>query len=142
MAAATADRKLRLQGDIRRTFLGKMAATTKIYAGTIVAKNAAGNVLPASDTAALKVLGVALETVDNTGAASAKSIQLGTGVFEFENVGGAIVLASHGALCYVADDNGVSTAAAMTNDIVAGLVVDFTTTKVFVDIDPMYGALA
>lgn len=143
MAALTTDRKLRPQGDIRRTFTGKLAAATKIYAGALVAKNAAGNVVPASDTAALKVIGVALEQVDNSaGAAGAKSIQIGTGVFEFENVGGAIVLASHHALCYVADDNGVSTAAAMTNDVIAGLVVDFTTTKVFVDVDPMYGALA
>ncbi len=142
MAAATNDRKIRMQGEVRRTFTGKLAAATTIYLGTLVAKNAAGNVVPASDAAAIKVIGVALETVVNAGAASAKSIQIGTGIFEFDNAAGAIVLAGQHALCYVADDSSVSTAAAMANDCVAGLVVDFTTTKVFVDVDPMYGALA
>lgn len=142
MAAATKDRKLNLT-NVRRTFTGLVAASTIIYAGTLVAINAAGNVVPASDTAALKVVGVALEQVDNSaGAASAKKVSIGTGTFEFDNAGGAIVLAGVQRLCYVADDQSVSTAAAMTNDVVAGLVVAFTTTKVLVDVDPAYGALA
>lgn len=142
MAALAADRKLRLQGEIRRTFIAELAASTTIYAGALVAKNAAGYVVPASDTAALRVIGFALEQVVNSGAAGAKSIQLGTGVIEFDNAGGAIVQAGKHLLCYAADDQSVSTAAAMTNDVIAGRVVDFTTTKVFVDVDPAYGGLA
>ena len=143
MAALTKDRKLKYQGEIRRTFTGDLAATTTIYLGAMVAKNAAGNIVPAADTAALKVVGVALEAVDNAaGAAGAKKVQIGTGVFEFDNLAGAIVQASKHALCYVGDDQSVSTAAAMTNDIIAGLVDSFTTTKVMVDVDPAYGALA
>jgi hypothetical protein len=140
MAAATSDRKINTT-KIRRSFVGAVAAATIIYVGTLVAKNAAGNIVPASDTAALKVVGVALETVDNSaGAASAKTVQIGTGVFEFDNAGGAIVLASSHALCYVADNTSVTTAAVATNDIIAGLVDGFTSTKVLVDVDPVYAA--
>lgn len=140
MAALTKDkiRKCRTTG---RTFLGDMAAATKIYLGALVAKNAAGNVVPASDTAALKVIGVALETVDNTGAAGAKQIQIQAGVFLFANAGGAIVQASKHALCYVADDDSVTTAAVAVNDVIAGIVDDFSTTEVWVSVGPEYGAL-
>lgn len=143
MAALTKDRKIKLQGDIRRTFTGKVAATTTIYLGALLARDANGYIVPAADTAGLKVIGFALEAVDNSaGAAGAKTVQIGTGVLEVDNAAGAIVQAGQHNLCYVADDQSVSTAAAMTNDVVAGLVVAFTTTKVMVDVDPAYGALA
>lgn len=142
MAALTKDRKYNTTG-IRRSFVGAVAAATIIYAGALVAKNAAGYIVPASDTAALKVVGVALEQVDNSaGANGAKSVSLGTGVFEFVNAAGAIVQAGAHGLCYAADDQSVSTAAAMVNDVIAGLVIAFTTTTVLVDVDPAYGALA
>ncbi len=142
MAALTTDRKLRLQGEIRRTFSADLAAATTIYAGALVAKNASGYVVPASDAAAIKVIGFALEQVVNSGAAGAKSITVGTGVIECLNASGAIVQAGMHALCYVADDQSVSTAAAMTNDVIAGRVVAFTTTKVFVDVDPAFAGLS
>lgn len=138
MAAATSDRKINTTG-VRRAFRGALAAATIIYVGTLVARNAAGNVVPATDAASREVVGVALETVDNsTGAAGDKSISLGTGVFEFVNLAGAIVLAGSHALCYVGDDSSVTTAAAAANDQIAGLVVSFTTTAVLVDVDPAY----
>lgn len=138
MGAATGDRKITNTG-IRRTFRGALAAATIIYVGTLVARNAAGNVVPASDAAAIEVVGVALSTVDNSaGIAGDKSIQLGTGVFEFVNLAGAIVLASHLALCYVGDDQSVTTAAVAANDVIAGLVVSFDATTVLVDVDPAY----
>lgn len=142
MAALTNDRKIRLQGGIRRTFTGDLAASTTIYMGALVAKNASGYVVPASDAAAIKVIGFALEQVVNSGAAGAKTIMIGTGVIECDNAGGAIVQAGKHALCYVADDQSVSTSAAMTNDVIAGRVVDFTTTKVFVDVDPAFAGLS
>lgn len=142
MAALTKDRKINTTG-VRRSLTGAVAASTTIYLGALLAVNASGYLVPASDAAAIKVVGVALEAVDNAaGANGAKQVNYGTGVFEFENAGGAIVQASYQRLCYVADDQSVSTAAAMTNDVVAGLVLSFTTTKVLVDVDPAYGALA
>lgn len=140
MAALTADRKLKYT-HIRRTFTGDVKGATTIYLSALCAKTAAGYIVPASDAAAIKVVGVALEAVDNSaGADGDKTVQLATGVFEFVNAGGAIVQAGKHALCYVADDQSVSTAAAMTNDVVAGLVDGFTTTTVLVDVDPVYAA--
>lgn len=141
MAAATQDRIIRTKWT-GRTFAGKVAAATIIYAGTLVAKNAAGNIVPASDTAALKVVGYSLEKVDNSdGAAGDLKVQIQEGVIELDNAGGAIVQASQHGLCYVADDQSVTTAAVAANDIVAGIVDDFTATKVWVRVGPEYGAL-
>jgi hypothetical protein len=138
MAAATADRKITTTG-VRRSFRGALAAAAVAYVGTLAARNAAGNVVPASDAASVEVVGVFLESVDNSaGAAGDKSISIGVGVFEFVNLAGAIVLASHLALCYVGDDSSVTTAAVAANDVIAGLVVAYTTTTVLVDVDPAY----
>lgn len=138
MAALTADRNTRIRtGGATRTGVGDVAATTKIYKGSVIAKNASGYVVPASDAANLKVIGIAEETVDNSaGLDGAKTVPYITGVAaELVNAGGAIVQASKHALCYAADDQSVSTAAAMTNDLPVGQVVEFTTTKVWVYID-------
>lgn len=99
--------------------------------------------MPASDTANLKVVGVAVYKVDTTGVANGvRKVEIATGVFEFANLAGAIVQAGKHALCYVGDDNSVTTAAAATNDVVAGVVESFTTSSVFVRVGPEYGALA
>lgn len=138
MAALTADKNTRIRtGGATRTNVGDVAAATVIYKGALIAKNAAGNVVPASDTAALKVIGVAEEKVDNSaGIAGAKTVPYITGVdVELVNAGGAILQASKHALCYVADDQSVTTAAVAVNDIPVGTVSEFTTTKVFAYVD-------
>lgn len=136
MAAATADRKTRHR-HTGRSFLGDLKTNVKIYLGTLVAKDANGWVLPAADVAAQVVVGVAQETVDNTGGANgAKKVQILTGVFEFTNAGGAIVQASKHGPCYVNDDNSVTTAAVAAQDIKAGTVDDFDATNVWVRIAP------
>ena len=138
MAALTADRNTSIKaGGPARARVGDVAAATTIFKGSVVAKDAAGHLVPASDTAGLKVLGIAEETVDNSaGAAAAKTCSYITGVeAELENAGGAIVQASKHALCYVADDQSVTTAAVGVNDIVVGQVVSFTAAKVRVYID-------
>jgi hypothetical protein len=63
-------------------------------------------------------------------------------VFEFANAGGAIVQASKHGLCYVADDQSVTTAAVAANDVVAGVVESFTATTVMVYVAPEIGATA
>lgn len=136
MTALAADRKTRSK-TTGRSFTGDVAATTVIYKGAMVARNAAGYIVPASDTANLTVVGVAMEKVDNSaGANGAKTVNIETGVFEFGNAGGAIVQASKHTACYVSDDNSVTTAAVAASDIKAGTVDAFTTTTVWVRIAP------
>jgi hypothetical protein len=134
MAALTKDKNIRTRASaaIRRG-VAEAAANAVIFAGALIAKNAAGHVVPASDTAALVVIGVAEENVNNTGgAAAAKTVKYMTDVeLEVENAGGAIVQASKYGPAYVADDQSVTTAAVAANDIVAGQVREFTATKVW-----------
>lgn len=135
MAALTKDKVVKIRSSAAtRRGVGEVAANAIIFAGAAIAKNAAGFVVPASDTAALGVIGIAEEKVDATGAANgAKTVKYMTDVeVEMENAGGAIVQASKYGPCYVADDQSVTTAAIAVNDIVMGQVREFTTTKVCV----------
>lgn len=137
MAALTKDRVLRTRGVGRRPGYRKLAAAVIIYAGAAIAVNAAGFVVPASDTAGLKVIGVAEAYVNNAaGAAGDKEVPFVTGLdVEFENAGGAIVQAGMDLRCMVADDQSVTTAAVAANDIPMGRVVEFTAAKVWVYVD-------
>jgi hypothetical protein len=116
MAALIAERKTpKLGQDVLPSFptnagIG-LAANAKIFAGGIVASNAAGNAVAGSTALGLTVLGVAEKTVDNTGGiAGALSIVPRQGVFGFNNssAGDAIGAANVGQLCYLVDDNTVA----------------------------------
>lgn len=141
MAALAANRIFRRAGTVRRTTKAQVAANAVIYNGAMVAKNAAGYVVPASDTAALKVIGVCWGGgANNTGGANgALTIDVVEGDFEMVNAGGAVTQASFLAAVYVATDNEVTTAAVAANDIVAGIAVDITTTTVVVRFSADYG---
>ena len=135
MAALTKDRRtaIKAQGT-HRHHRGKLS-NVKVFKGGIAAKNAAGYLVPASDTAGLKVVGIFEETVDNSaGAAGDKEASYITGVeVELENAGGAVVQATLKA--YAADDQSVTTAAVALNDVLVGAVTEFTAAKVTVIID-------
>jgi hypothetical protein len=140
MAALTGDKKIKSKW-MGRSFTGDVAAATTIHLGALLAVNAAGFIVPASDIAAIKVVGVAGERVENPGAAGAKQVHILTGVFAFVNLAGAILQASKHRLCYVGDDQSVTTAAIAAQDVIAGVVEEFTTTEVWVSVGPEYGAL-
>lgn len=137
MAALTKDTIPRTRGVGRRR-VGPVATATTIYNGALIAVNAGGFIVPASDAAAIKVIGIALEQVVNAGANGAKTIEYFTGLdVELNNAGGAIVAAGNMNICYVADDNSVTTAAVAVNDAIAGYVVEFTAAKVWVYVDEL-----
>lgn len=123
MAALTQARDT-LRKYLERSMPGKVAASTTIYAGAIVAKNAAGYLVPASDTAGLKVCGRADETVDNsTGANGDKLCTYSAGVFKYGTTGAsALVQADDGGTAYVLDDQTVVKTAGTTNGIAAGSI--------------------
>lgn len=104
-----------------------VAAGATIHAGALVAANASGQAVPASDTAGLKVIGRAEEN-----ATAGNYVRVKRGAFIFENDGN-ITIANIGATATVADDETVSLAANTTNDIPAGKILDVTAEGVLVD---------
>ena len=111
-----------------------LAAATVIYAGALVALNAAGTAVPASDAASRIVIGRAEETVDNSaGAASALSISVKRGIFGFDNSAtNAVTIAHIGRVVYVEDDNTVQSATG-TNSVKAGIAILIEGDQVYVD---------
>jgi len=129
MAALTADRKT------NRKYVERLvcedllvAANTTIFDGAIAATNAAGDLIPASDTAGITVQGrAAKQMVNATGAAKAPAhfARVETGVFGYSTSGGsAITKADIGKNCFILDDNTVVRTGGTANAIVAGTVDD------------------
>jgi hypothetical protein len=111
-----------------------VAADTVIYPGTLVARNAAGDAVPAADTAGLVVIGRAQTGADNTdGLAAAKSVRVRRGVFRYENSDtNAATKAHRNTRGYIEDDTIVSTDPG-NNAVVAGEIVDVDDAGVWVD---------
>lgn len=124
MSALTKDRATSYREGIEIEF--PVAATTKIYAGSLVCVNSSGYAVPAADTSGFKFIGVALSQVDNgTGADGAKSVRVRrSGVFEFDAA--SITQAMVGDPMYAVDDHTFDDAAGPTNDIKVGVLVKFT----------------
>jgi len=96
--------------------------------------NAAGDVVPASNTAGLKVAGRVASSVDNTaGTAGDLNATLKRGVFRFANSGTSpLTVADILANALVEDDGTV--AKVTTNSIVAGKIIDIDASGVWVEI--------
>lgn len=133
MAALTADRNTpRRTGD--QLSLG-IAANKKIYAGSLVARDASGYATPGATATTLIGMGRAAETVDNTGgAAAALQVSIDKGVFQFGNAAGdPVTIADIGATCYITDDQTVSrTNAGGNTQSVAGTIFDVDARGVWV----------
>lgn len=112
-----------------RRFVDPVAATKHIYAGALVALDAAGNAIPAIPTAPV-MRGTALDEADNsTGAASDETVLIERGPVLVAN-DGSIDRTHIGTDVYVVDDNTVGD----TGTLVAGKCLDVTTQGVVVDI--------
>lgn len=139
MAALTADRKymIRATGG-QRIDTHPVGATQMIWNGAIVAVNATGFIVRASDATGLVVWGIAQSRVDNTtGADGDKEVAVLTGVRVLvDNAGNAVTRAnSFGRKVYIADDHSITTAAVATNDLLCGVLdcIDTDGTWVFID---------
>ncbi|MEM8954354.1 MAG: hypothetical protein AAGD22_09410 [Verrucomicrobiota bacterium] len=132
MAAATEDRDTaRRSGNIIPI---DVAAATTIYNGTLVANDASGNAVPASDAAGLQVQGTATEQADNaTGVAGDIQVEVTREPVLMDNsVTNALDKSHVGTDCYVEDDQTVSSSGG-TNSIVAGRVLEVTEDGVWID---------
>jgi len=98
-------------------------ANTRIWKGALVCVDNTGYLVPASDTANLRFVGVAFESVDNTGGASgAKRCRVvKRGTFVYNRIG-SFTQADIGATVRANSDNEV--AKTSTNNIVVGTVVE------------------
>jgi hypothetical protein len=133
MSGLTSDRATAYREGIEIDF--PVAASTKIYAGSMVCVNADGYATPAADTSGLVFVGVAMEQVDNgSGADGAKSVRLRrSGVFEFDAA--SITQAMVGVSMYAVDDHTFDDAAGPTNDIKVGVLVKYVSaTRGWIDI--------
>ena len=98
-------------------------ANTRIWKGALVCVDSTGYLVPASDTANLRFVGVAFESVDNTGgASSAKRCRVvKRGTFVYNRIG-SFTQADIGTTARAITDNEV--AKTSTNNIVVGTVVE------------------
>ncbi|MDH1211133.1 hypothetical protein N5C38_08700 [Pseudomonas chengduensis] len=118
-------------------FNDPVAASTRIFAGSLVCLNAAGNAVPGSLSATLKARGVAQEQVDNRdGAAGALRIETRRGVFQFANSASTdeITRADIGSECFIVDDQTVAKTSATDTRSVAGTILDVDAGGVWVEI--------
>lgn len=110
-----------------------VAATTLIPAGVLVALNAAGNAVNASDAAALLVVGRSEGDADNSvGNAGDIKVVVKRGVFRFRNSDdNAVDADDKGKPCFVESNQAV--AETSTHKCKAGVVVDVDEDGVWVD---------
>lgn len=113
-----------------------LASNVSIFEGALVAVNAAGYLDNAGDDANTVVVGVADESVDNSGgSAGDKEVKVRrTGVYTFV-AGWSAAQADVNTLVYASDNQTVNLAANLTNDVLVGRVVEvLSSSKVRVDI--------
>ena len=113
-----------------------VAASQTIYGGALVALNAAGHAIPATDTADITVVGVAEATVKSSATAGEDKVRIRRGAVQlFANATGTnkLTIADIGSLCYVADDQTVQDDGA-TKDVKAGVMLQLDDNGVWVNV--------
>jgi len=117
-----------------------VAATTRLWAGSLVAVNAAGYAVPGAAATTLTAAGRCERTVDNLlGAAGDKKVEIRRGIFLFNNsaAADAITLAERYDLCYIVDDETVAKTDGGGTRSVAGRIVNVEPAGVWVHINPL-----
>lgn len=119
----------------RDTIVIPVAAATTIYAGALVAANAAGFAVPGSVATTLTYLGRADEQVINAGAAGDKTIIVRRAQpFKWKNSGAdPVAQASLGKVCYIVDDETVAATNGTGTRSAAGIVVGLDSDGVWVE---------
>ncbi|MDW7643445.1 MAG: hypothetical protein SCI25_00220 [Desulfuromonadales bacterium] len=114
-----------------------VAATAKIYAGSLVVANATGYAAPGSTALNLTALGRAEEYKDNSaGADGALTVLVRRGkAFKFANDGVApVTQAAVGKTCYIVDDETVAATDGTGTRSAAGTVIAVDSDGVWVEI--------
>ena len=136
MSALTQDRNT-LRRDASAIEPG-VAANARIYAGALVAINAAGLAVPGSTSTTLRGAGSALQTVNNVGGADgAVRVRLDKRPACFANSAAAeaITLSDIGKDCFIVDDQTVAKTSATNTRSPAGVVDSVDANGVWVRFD-------
>jgi len=133
--ALAKEKNIKMKNPGRRQSYG-VAASTTIYKGALVAIDTDGYLIPAADTASIVCVGVADESADNSGGADGDLSVLvwRSGVFAFAANGTAPTQVNVGRVLVAESDEDVSTAAAMTNDVLVGTLEEIDGSDFWVDI--------
>ncbi|CUJ55600.1 hypothetical protein [Achromobacter sp. 2789STDY5608621] len=111
-----------------------VAAAVRLYAGRMVGVNADGNAVPAGNAAAIAIVGIAQEQIDNRdGTAGAQSVNVRRGTFQLKPAAAGITLAAYGKRVKATDDESVSLVGEDAAAIVAGIVRDVDADGVWVE---------
>ena len=125
MAATTKDRQTAVQY-FQRNIRLTLKAGSVIPAGVMVCVDATGTAVNASDTAALKIMGVSQHAADQT--KGDVEILVARGCFWMAN-DGTIAIADLQVGATILDNQTVSKAATTAADIIAGYIEDVDATK-------------
>ena len=139
MTALSADRNSpRQEGEIFKQAL----AAVKVFAGSLLMRNATGYLTKGQTALGLIGAGVSLEQVDNSaGAAGDKSVNFRKDVFRLANSASTdqITIADIGKVCFAVDDQTVAKTNGRTTGLAtrspAGIIVDVDTLGVWVLVD-------
>ncbi|WP_417656184.1 hypothetical protein [Pseudidiomarina aestuarii] len=111
-----------------------VAASERIFAGSIVMLDASGDAVPGSTATGLTPRGVAQEHADNrNGLAGALSVRSRRGVFCFEN-DSSVSRADIGGQAYVVDDQTVANTDGTGTRSALGKIIDVNADGVWVEI--------
>lgn len=136
MTALATDRNTaRMEGGER---LLDVAEAVKIYAGSLVMRDANGNATPGVAATGGQGAGRAEEQVDNSdGAAGDLTVRVKSGVYRFANSssGDAITKADIGAMAFIVDDQTVAKTSNSGTRSPAGVITGVDTLGVWVDFD-------
>ncbi len=114
-----------------------VAASTRIYAGSLACLNATGYAVPGSTSTTLVARGMATEQVDNSsGSDGDLKINIEPGTFKFGNSAGGdeITIAEIGDNCYIVDDQTVAKTDGTSTRSVAGVIKAIDSDGVWVKI--------
>ena len=126
-------------GPVYQETVQPVAASTKIFAGSLVCLNASGLAVPGAAATTLRAWGRAEAEADNSaGSASAISAKIRAGVFKWANssAGDAIAQADVGNICYVVDDQTVAKTDGTGTRSKAGVIMGVESDGVWVQTGP------
>ncbi len=128
MTALSADKKrvTRNVGGMKTATI-LLADSQTVYEGAMIMRNSSGDPAVGADTASCVFIGVANAAVTSSTTNTTKFVTVEYGHEEWFASTGTFTKASIGANVCIADDQTIETAAAATNDVAVGILVQLET---------------